>query len=92
MKSIKELKNPDIVKINGEKFQVIENTSAWYYADKDELEMGVRLVKVGEKSMAPTHSLHYLYENPDDAKLWKFFVYNKDIKEMEEINLDSHKF
>ena len=92
MKSIKELKNPNIITINGEKFQVIENMSVWYHTNKDELEMGVGLVKVGEKSMTPTHSLHYIYEKPDDVKLWKFFAYNKDTKEMEEANLDSHNF
>ena len=92
MKSVKELKNPDIVTINGEKFQVIENTSVWYHTDKEVLEMGVGLVNVGEKSMTPTHSLHYIYEKPDDVKLWKFFAYNKDTKEMEEVNLDSHDF
>jgi hypothetical protein len=92
MKSIKELKNPDIITINDEKFQVIENTSVWYHTDKDELEMGVGLVKVGEKSMTPTHRLHYIYEKPDEVKSWKFFSYNKNTKEMEEINLDSHKF
>jgi len=92
MKSIKELKNPDIVTINGEKFQVIENTSVWHHTDKNELEMGVRLVKVGEKSMTPTHRLHYIYEKPDEVKLWKLFTYNKDSKEMKEINLDSHNF
>jgi hypothetical protein len=92
MKSIKELKNPEVITINGEEFQVIENTSTWYHTDKEELEMGVALVKVGIESMGPTHSLHYIYEKSDDIKLWKFFAYNKDTKEMEEINLDSHNF
>ncbi|PIN81879.1 hypothetical protein COV11_00805 [Candidatus Woesearchaeota archaeon CG10_big_fil_rev_8_21_14_0_10_30_7] len=92
MKSIKELKNPDIIKVNGEKFQVIENTSIWYHTDKDEIEMVVELVKVGEKIITPTHRLHYVYEKPDDVKKWKFFSYNKDKKDMEEIKLDSYEF
>lgn len=92
MKSIKELKNPEVITINGEKFQVIDNSSVWYHTDRNELEMGVGLVKVGEKSMTPTHSLSYIYEKPDEVRLWKFFVYNKDKKEMEEVNLDSHNF
>ncbi len=92
MKSIKELQNSDIIIINCEKFQVIENTNIWYHTDRDELEMGIGLVKVGEINMTPTHSLHYIYEKTDDVKLWKFFAYNKDTKEMEEINIDFYDF
>jgi len=92
MKPIEELKNPDIVTINGEKFQVIENTSVWYHTDRDELEMEVGLVKVGEKSITPTHRLHYIYEKPDDVKSWRFLAYNKDTKKMEEVNLNYYKF
>lgn len=92
MKSIKKLKNPDVITLNGEKFQVIENTSVWYHTDRDELEMRIRLFKVGEKNMTPTHSLHYIYEKPEEENLWKFFAYNRDTKEIEEVNLDSHDF
>lgn len=59
---------------------------------KNQLEMGIELVKVGEKSITPTHSLNYIYEKPDEVKLGKSFAYNKDKKEMEEVTLNSHNF
>ena len=89
MKPIKELKNPDIVEINGEKFQVINNTSLWYHTDKEELEMVVELVKVGEKLMTPNYRLTYIYERPDERK---FFAFDKTSKEFREQKLDSVKF
>ncbi|MBW2970506.1 hypothetical protein KY319_05270 [Candidatus Woesearchaeota archaeon] len=81
MKSIKELKNPDFIEINGEKFQVINNTSLLYHTDKNELEMVVELIKVGEKQMTPNYRLTYIYERPDERK---FFVFDANRwKEME---------
>ncbi|MFC2142951.1 hypothetical protein ACFLQN_00970 [Candidatus Aenigmatarchaeota archaeon] len=81
MKSIKELKNPDIVEINGDKFQVINNTSLWYHTDKKELEMVVELVKVGEKSLSPKYRLTYIYERPDEVKF--FLLVDGEWKENE---------
>lgn len=89
MKTMRQLKNPDIIEVNGEKFQVVDNTSEWYHTDTNELEMGVGLVKVGGKSLTLTHSLNYIYEKPKEKKLWKFFAYNKDKKEMEEVKIKS---
>ena len=77
MKSIKELKNPDVIELNGEKFQVINNTSLWYHTDRNELEMVVELVKVGEKQMTPNYRLNYIYELPDERK---FFALDKNLK------------
>lgn len=88
MKSIKELKNPDIIEINGEKFQVINNTSFWYHQDKDELEMVVELVKVGENQINPDYRLIYIYERPDEKK---FFVFNKISKSWKEIKIEEVK-
>lgn len=89
MISIKELKNPDIIEVNGEKFQVINNTSLWYHIDKQELEMVVELVKVGQEQMTPNFRLTYIYERPEDMK---FFVFNKTSKEFKEQTLKSVKF
>jgi len=89
MKSIKELKNPDIIEINGEKFQVINNTSLWYHTGTEELEMVVELVKVGEKQMTPNYRLTYIYERPAD---WKFFAFDKNSQEFKEQKLNSVKF
>ena len=89
MLSIKDLKNPKIILINGEKFQVINNTSLWYHKDKEELEMVVELVKVGSTQTTPNYRLNYIYENP---KKIKFFEYNKNKKEFKEIKLNSYKF
>ena len=89
MKSIKELKNPDVIKINGERFQVINNTSLWYHLDKEELEMVVELVKVGEIQITPSYRLTYIYERPDERK---FFAFDKTSKEFKEQKLKSVKF
>ena len=89
MKSIKELKNPDIIAINDEKFQVIENTSSWYHADKEELEMVVELIKVGEKQTTPNYRLTYIYERPDEMK---FFSFDKTSKAFKEQKIKSVKF
>ena len=89
MKSIKELKNPDIIEINGEKFQVINNTSLWYHTDKNELEMVVELVKIREKQMTSNYRLTYIYERPDERK---FFAFDKISKEFKEQKLKSVKF
>lgn len=89
MKSIKELKNPDIVEINGEKFQVVNNTSLWYHKDKEELEMVVELIKVGEEQMTPNYRLTYIYEKSDERK---FFVFDKEKDDWKEIELKSVLF
>lgn len=89
MKSIKELKNPDFIEINGEKFQVINNTSLKYHTDKDELEMVVELVKVGENQINPDYRLTYIYEQPDKKKFFVFDKISKSWKErkIKEVNL-----
>jgi len=89
MKSIKELKHPDIVKVNGKKFQVIYNTSLWYDSEKRELEMAVELIKIGEKGLTPTYRLTYVYEYPKEIK---FFSYDKKTEEFKEQKLNSIKF
>ncbi|HLF53911.1 MAG TPA: hypothetical protein VI544_01915 [Candidatus Nanoarchaeia archaeon] len=86
MRSIKELKNPDIIKINGYKFQVIKNTSLLYHTDKDKLGMVVELVKVGDKVTTPTDRLTYFNENPKEIK---FFHFDNRIKKFKEVKLDS---
>ncbi len=89
MKSIKELKNPDIVEINGEKFQVINNTSLWYHTDEKELEMVVELVKVGEKRITPNYRLTYIYERPNEMK---FFTLDNDSKKWKKQEIKSITF
>ena len=86
MKSIKELKNPDIVTINGDKYQVINNTSLWHHGDRDETEMVIELVKTGEGVTTPNYRLTYILEKPSAMK---FFVYEKD--GFEERKLESIK-
>ena len=89
MKSIKGLKNPDFVEINGEKFQVIKNTSLWYHAGREELEMVVELIKAGEKQMSPSYRLTYIYERPD---VRRFFIFDKASEEFKEQRIISVKF
>lgn len=72
--NIKDLRNPDIIEVNGEKFQVIENTSLFYDTKKKHLEMMVGLVKKGGKNLQPTHRLVYINENPKDVR---FFFFDK---------------
>jgi hypothetical protein len=54
--------------------------------------MEINLIKVGEKKMSFTHTLRYIYEKPDNKKLWKFFKYDIKKDEMEEIIIKSIKF
>jgi hypothetical protein len=79
---IKELKNPDIIQINGTKFQVVRNTSLYFNAAKQELEMAVELTKMGDKVMTPDFRLTYTYERPDAVK---FFEFNKKSNHWKEI-------
>lgn len=89
MKTLKALRNPDIIEINGEKFQVIENDSGNYDSKKDELGMVISLVKIGEKQMSPTNYLEYIYERPNEMK---FFVYDKKKNKSQEQKIDSINF
>ena len=71
MKKLIDLKNPDIIEINGDKFQVLVNTTSWYNFDTGEMEMVIELIKVGEKNLLYTHMLFYFEEN--DLKRRRFF-------------------
>ena len=73
MKSIKELKNPDVIEINGEKFQVVNNTGSWYHRETGKLEMVLELVKAGEEKLTPAYQLRY---HGDDQKTMKFFCHD----------------
>lgn len=77
MKSIKELRNPDIIEINGEKYQVVEHSDGLYNSKKDDLGMIIGLVKVGEKTLSPRYYLEYLSKNP---KKVRFFIQDKEQK------------
>ena len=72
MKNINDLWNPDLIMINDEEYQVIENTSQWWDSEKDELIMILRLIKVGEKAITPTHYITYFNEDPNNLDRWKF--------------------
>lgn len=86
MKPIRELKNPDIINVNGEKYQVINNTSLFYHADKHELEMVVELVKVGEKKTTPAYRLTYIDERSNSMH---FFIFDKKAKAYKEQKINS---
>lgn len=89
MKSIRDLKNPDIVEINREKYQVINNTSLWYDNDKKQLEMTVELVKVGTREITPKYRLIYIYEKPEEIK---FFVFSDKIDTWAEVHINELNF
>lgn len=80
MESLKNLRHPDCIEINGEEYQVISNTSLWYHKQKKELEMVLELVKVGEKNITPRYRLVYSYEHPN---ILHFLEYRKMIKPWE---------
>ncbi len=86
MKSIKELKNPDIIQVNGEKYQVTNQSPNWYHVDKKELEVGIGLVKIGEKVLAPNYSLSYMNNKPNELK---FYKWDKNTKSNIEIRIKS---
>lgn len=74
MESIEKLKNADVIEINGEKFQVIMNTSLRYNEDKDELEYMIKLVKHGGGKLTADFMLTYFSKRPH---MPKFFVFSK---------------
>lgn len=81
MKTAANLKNPDVVEINGEKYQVLEGVrpnSLLYHKDKDDMEWGVDLVKLGSKSITAAYQLRYFSKQPDEVKFFK--LGNKDIE------------
>ncbi len=86
MKSIIELKNPDIIEINNEKYQVLKHTTHWYHTDKHALEMIIELVKLGSKSISATHCLCYFREKPQEIS---FFICANKKKESKEIPISS---
>jgi hypothetical protein len=85
---IKELKNPDMIQINGAKFQVAANKSLFFNTAKQELEMAVELVKVGDKVTTPDFRLTYTYERPDVVK---FFEFNKKSNHWKEIPISDFR-
>ncbi|MEN9625883.1 MAG: hypothetical protein RL557_211 [archaeon] len=89
MKSITELKNPDIIEVNGEKYQVLDIEDGLYNEKKDDIEWIVNLVKVGEKSISPNYSLTFMGKEP---KKIKFFINNPKTKEEKEEKVKSLKF
>jgi len=86
MKLMRELRNPDIITVNGQRFQIMENTGLFYDTKRKELEMEVALVKLGEKRLTPRYRLVYIHERPDRIR---FFV--RDEKEWKERPLRSLK-
>jgi len=77
---------PEIIEINGEKFQVI-GTSMWIdreedgsninrdtTEDKEDEEMVIELVKIVDKPIAPDFRLTYPYHEPN---IMKFFTFDK---------------
>jgi len=89
MKSVQELRNPDIIEINGEKFQVLDIIDGLYDSKKDDVEWIVRLVKVGEKTITPCYFLSFMGEEPEKIK---FTIYNPKTKEEKEQKIKSIKF
>jgi hypothetical protein len=86
MKSIKELKNPDIIEVNGEKLQVVKNTSLWHHNHKG-LEMVVELVRPGRITLS--NRITYFYDTPEEIK---FFHFNRDTWEWEEQTVERAVF
>ncbi|MBI2583190.1 MAG: hypothetical protein HYW25_00855 [Candidatus Aenigmarchaeota archaeon] len=89
MKSIKELKNPDIIEINGQKFQVVENTSVHYDTKKKELVMALYLVREGERKITPKYRLEYFHDRPDEIR---FFIFDENSKNWKEEKIESVNF
>ena len=72
MKSLKDLKNDDRLKVNGEEFRVVRNTSRWFYDDTGCLEYEIELVRVKKhESVDPTHFLVYCIDNPDKKQFFE---------------------
>ncbi len=82
MKSVKELKNPDIIEINGAKYQVLEGImphSILYHKDRDDVEWGVDLVKLGEQTITATHQLRYFSKKVTEIRFYELGKQDKEI-------------
>jgi hypothetical protein len=89
MKSIKELKNPDVVEINGEKFQVSTISDDLYDEKTEDIEWIVEMTKVGEKTITPSYFLSFMGKEPNKLK---FSVYDPKTKGEKEQKIKSIKF
>ena len=78
MKSICNLKNPDKVFINGKIFQVVNRTEGLYDFKRDDLEIIIEMVAIGEESISPSYYQSYMSKEPEKIK---FEIYDKDLKE-----------
>ncbi|HSB47633.1 MAG TPA: hypothetical protein VLD37_06480 [Candidatus Bilamarchaeum sp.] len=73
MKSVKDLRNPDVIDINGEKYQVVDSqrgNSLLYHKDIDDVEYKVDLIKIGSGSITPTHYITY-FGKSDEIRLFR---------------------
>ena len=80
-------KEGDIIKIDGENYQVLKITEdiEWYDAEKDKIireHIAIELYKSEISSLHPTHLLKIYYDNPEKAVLLKI-IQEKPPKELE---------
>lgn len=60
-----------VLLINGQRYQVVQNTSCFFDKDKQELEMVLEMYRKGEDYLMPRFRLFYVREHPDKALRFK---------------------
>lgn len=72
MKSLEDLRNPDVITINGEQFQVLKHFELFFDDLKKELSMCVELTKCDSKNISSDVRLVYIKGHSDTVKLLKY--------------------
>ena len=80
------LKNPDIIEVNGDKFQILEHNSSFLDTKKDDVEFEILLIKVGATAISPTHIIKYWSKHHVNLTFW---AYNTNKRKYEEIKIKS---
>jgi len=79
------LQNPDIVIVNGEKYQVLAHKELFYDKIKLEMDMCIELTSATNPQISAAARLIYVRERPSDVK---FYVYDENVDRFLESKLD----
>ena len=72
METIESLQNPDVMQINGLKYQVLKHFELWYDDIKEEMNMCIELTKSDDPQISACVRLIYVKERPSQVTLHKY--------------------
>ncbi|MDE1848513.1 MAG: hypothetical protein KGH55_00570 [Nanoarchaeota archaeon] len=102
MRQVWELKNPDIIEINGKKFQVLEIQDGFYDIKNKEMDYCIELTIPYGKRLRAGYQIRYTAKFGILARIletifkkqtpWKFFALDRKTKRFKEQKVKSFKF